>query len=123
MWSDSDERYKGTRIIFTDTETSNWTWDPVAQAYYWHRFFSHQPDLNHNNPAVVKAVIREMRFWLDMGVDGLRLDAIPYLCVRDGTSNENLPETHAVIRQMRAVVDAIRALSPWASLGFFTRGI
>lgn len=106
VWSDDDKRFPETRIIFTDSESSNWTWDPVAKQYYWHRFFSHQPDLNHNNPQVVKAVIRLMRFWLDLGVDGLRLDAIPYLCVRDGTSNENLPETHAVIREMRAVVDA-----------------
>jgi maltose alpha-D-glucosyltransferase/alpha-amylase len=106
VWSDTDQKFPETRIIFTDTETSNWAWDPVAKAYYWHRFFSHQPDLNHNNPAVVKTVIRVMRFWLDMGVDGLRLDAIPYLCVREGTNNENLPETHAVLRQMRAVVDA-----------------
>ncbi|WP_372694332.1 maltose alpha-D-glucosyltransferase, partial [Immundisolibacter sp.] len=106
VWSDDDHRFADTRIIFTDTEKSNWAWDDTAGAYYWHRFFSHQPDLNHNNPAVVKAVIRIMRFWLDMGVDGLRLDAIPYLCVREGTSNENLPETHAVIRQMRAVIDA-----------------
>ncbi len=106
VWSDDDRRFAETRIIFTDTESSNWAWDPVAKQYYWHRFFSHQPDLNHNNPRVVKAIIRVMRFWLDQGVDGLRLDAIPYLCVRDGTSNENLPETHAVIRQMRAVVDA-----------------
>jgi maltose alpha-D-glucosyltransferase/alpha-amylase len=105
VWSDDDRRFSETRIIFTDTEGSNWTWDAEAGQYYWHRFFSHQPDLNHNNPQVVKAVIRVMRFWLDMGVDGLRLDAIPYLCVRDGTSNENLPETHAVLRQMRAVVD------------------
>jgi maltose alpha-D-glucosyltransferase/alpha-amylase len=105
VWSDDDQRFSETRIIFTDYETSNWAWDSVAQQYYWHRFFSHQPDLNHNNPQVVNAVIRVMRFWLDMGVDGLRLDAIPYLCVRDGTNNENLPETHAVIRQMRAVVD------------------
>jgi len=105
VWSDDDRRFPDTRIIFTDTETSNWAWDPVAQQYFWHRFFSHQPDLNHNNPQVVKAVIRVMRFWLDMGVDGLRLDAIPYLCVRDGTNNENLPETHAVIKQIRAVVD------------------
>ncbi|QBQ54747.1 maltose alpha-D-glucosyltransferase [Nitrosococcus wardiae] len=105
VWSDSDQKFPETRIIFTDTETSNWAWDPVAKAYYWHRFFSHQPDLNHNNPQVVKAVIRVMRFWLDMGVDGLRLDAIPYLCVREGTSNENLPETHEVLKQMRAVVD------------------
>lgn len=105
VWSDDDSRFAETRIIFTDTEASNWTWDPVAGQYYWHRFFSHQPDLNHNNPQVVRAVIRVMRFWLDMGVDGLRLDAIPYLCVREGTNNENLPETHAVIKQMRAVVD------------------
>jgi maltose alpha-D-glucosyltransferase/alpha-amylase len=105
VWSDSDKRFDGTRIIFTDTETSNWAWDPVAGQYYWHRFFSHQPDLNHDNPQVVKAVIRVMRFWLDVGVDGLRLDAIPYLCVQEGTSNENLPQTHEVIRQMRAVVD------------------
>ncbi|BAW80129.1 trehalose synthase/amylase TreS [Candidatus Nitrosoglobus terrae] len=105
VWSDTDHKFPETRIIFTDTETSNWAWDPVAKAYYWHRFFSHQPDLNHNNPAVVKAVTQVMRFWLDMGVDGLRLDAIPYLCVREGTNNENLPETHAVIKQMRSVVD------------------
>jgi len=106
LWSDTDKRFPETRVIFTDTEKSNWAWDETAKAYYWHRFFSHQPDLNHNNPSVVKAVIRIMRFWLDLGVDGLRLDAIPYLCVRDGTNNENLPETHAVIRQMRAVIDA-----------------
>ena len=106
VWSDSDEKYKGTRIIFTDTETSNWTWDPVAKAYYWHRFFSHQPDLNFDNPIVLKAVVRAMRFWLDMGVDGFRLDAIPYLVEREGTSNENLPETHAVIKQIRALLDA-----------------
>ena len=106
VWSDSDKKYDQTRIIFTDTETSNWTWDPVAKAYYWHRFFSHQPDLNFDNPKVLKAVIRVMRFWFDMGVDGFRLDAIPYLIERDGTSNENLPETHAVIRQIRAQVDA-----------------
>ncbi len=105
VWSDSDDRYAGTRVIFTDTETSNWTWDPLAQQYYWHRFFSHQPDLNFANPSVVRAVMRVMRFWLDMGVDGLRLDAVPYLCEREGTSNENLPETHAVLRQLRAMVD------------------
>ncbi len=106
VWSDSDKKYEKTRIIFTDTETSNWTWDPVAKAYYWHRFFSHQPDLNFDNPKVLKAVIRVMRFWFDMGVDGFRLDAIPYLIERDGSSNENLPETHALIRQIRAQVDA-----------------
>jgi len=106
VWSDTDQALAGTRIIFTDTEISNWAWDPVAQQYYWHRFFSHQPDLNHNNPAVVKAVSRVMNFWMDMGVDGMRLDAIPYLCVREGTNNENLPETHQVLKQLRAVVDS-----------------
>ncbi|MGP1676839.1 MAG: maltose alpha-D-glucosyltransferase [Burkholderiales bacterium] len=106
VWSDSDTKYGKTRIIFTDTETSNWTWDPIAKAFFWHRFFSHQPDLNFDNPKVLKAVIRVMRFWFDMGVDGFRLDAIPYLVEREGTSNENLPETHAVIRQIRAQVDA-----------------
>ncbi|MHB8346494.1 MAG: maltose alpha-D-glucosyltransferase [Acidiferrobacterales bacterium] len=106
VWSDSNEKFSGTPIIFSDTEKSNWAWDEVAQSYYWHRFFSHQPDLNHNNPHVVKAMTRVMRFWLDQEVDGLRLDAVPYLCVREGTSNENLPETHAVIRQMRADIDA-----------------
>ena len=106
VWSDTDQKYLGTRIIFIDTETSNWTWDPVAKAYYWHRFFSHQPDLNFDNPAVMDAVLRIMRFWLDMGVDGFRLDAIPYLVEREGTNNENLPETHAVIKQLRAAIDA-----------------
>jgi maltose alpha-D-glucosyltransferase / alpha-amylase len=106
VWSDTDKKFASTRIIFTDTESSNWAWDPIARRYYWHRFFSHQPDLNHNNPQVVDAVIDVMRFWLDMGVDGLRLDAIPYLCVAEGTNNENLPETHLVLKQMRAVVDA-----------------
>ncbi|TAK82838.1 MAG: maltose alpha-D-glucosyltransferase [Aquabacterium sp.] len=106
VWSDTDDKYRGTRIIFTDTETSNWTWDPVAKAYFWHRFFSHQPDLNFDNPAVMEAVFRTMRFWLDLGVDGFRLDAIPYLVEREGTNNENLPETHAVIKQLRAAIDA-----------------
>ncbi len=106
VWSDTAKKFENTRVIFTDSEKSNWTWDDVAHAYYWHRFFFHQPDLNHNNPQVVKAVIRVMRYWLDQGVDGLRLDALPYLCVREGTSNENLPETHAVTRHMRAVIDA-----------------
>ncbi|MGH8751221.1 MAG: maltose alpha-D-glucosyltransferase, partial [Burkholderiales bacterium] len=105
VWSDSDQKWPETRIIFTATESSNWTWDPVAEAYYWHRFFSHQPDLNFDNPSVVKAVMRTMRFWFDMGVDGMRLDAIPYLCERDGTNNENLPETHAVLKQLRAELD------------------
>lgn len=106
VWSQTSQKFPETRIIFTDTETSNWTWDDAAQAFYWHRFFHHQPDLNHNNPKVVKAVIRIMNFWLDMGVDGLRLDAVPYLCVCEGTNNENLPETHAVLKHMRSVVDA-----------------
>jgi maltose alpha-D-glucosyltransferase/alpha-amylase len=106
VWSDTDQKYLGTRIIFTDTETSNWTWDPLAKAYYWHRFFSHQPDLNFDNPKVLEAVLQTMRFWLDMGVDGFRLDAIPYLVEREGTNNENLPETHAVIKQLRAAIDA-----------------
>jgi maltose alpha-D-glucosyltransferase/alpha-amylase len=106
VWSDDNEKYRGTRIIFTDTEISNWTWDPIAKAYFWHRFFSHQPDLNFDNPNVLKAVCRAMRFWLDMGVDGFRLDAIPYLVERESTSNENLPETHAMIKQIRAVIDA-----------------
>ena len=106
VWSDTDKKFPETRIIFTDTEKSNWTFDPVAGQYYWHRFFSHQPDLNHNNPAVVDAVIDVMRFWLDLGVDALRLDAVPYLCVREGTNNENLPETHAVLKRMRRELDA-----------------
>ncbi len=105
VWSDDDQRYSGTRIIFCDTESSNWTWDPVAGAYYWHRFYSHQPDLNYDNPRVLREIINVMRFWLDMGVDGLRLDAVPYLVEREGTNNENLPETHAVLRQIRAVLD------------------
>jgi maltose alpha-D-glucosyltransferase/alpha-amylase len=105
VWSDTDQKYLGTRIIFTDTEASNWTWDPVAKAYYWHRFFSHQPDLNFDNPQVMEAVLKIMRFWLDMGVDGFRLDAIPYLVEREGTNNENLRETHAVIKELRAAID------------------
>ncbi|MFZ1941787.1 MAG: maltose alpha-D-glucosyltransferase, partial [Terracidiphilus sp.] len=106
VWSDSDAQYKDARIIFTDTEKSNWTWDETAKAYYWHRFFSHQPDLNYDNPLVMEEVLKAMRFWLDMGVDGLRMDAIPYLCERDGTSCENLPETHAVIKTLRAAIEA-----------------
>ena len=105
VWSDTDAKYKGTRIIFTDTEKSNWTWDPVAKQYFWHRFFSHQPDLNFDNPHVRRAVLKTMRFWLDIGVDGFRLDAIPYLIEREGTSNENLPETHEVLKEIRAVID------------------
>jgi len=105
VWSDDPQRYRLARIIFTDTENANWAWDPVAQQFYWHRFFSHQPDLNFDNPAVVEAVIRVMRFWLSMGVDGLRLDAVPYLIEREGTNCENLPETHAILKHMRRVVD------------------
>ncbi len=106
VWSDTDQRYADARIIFTDTETSNWTWDQESQQYYWHRFFSHQPDLNFDNPQVVKAVMRVMRFWLDLGVDGLRLDAVPYLVEREGTNGENLPETHVVLKRLRADMDA-----------------
>jgi maltose alpha-D-glucosyltransferase/alpha-amylase len=106
VWSDTDQRYADARIIFTDTETSNWTWDQESQQYYWHRFFSHQPDLNYDNPQVIRAVLRVMRFWLDLGVDGLRLDAVPYLVEREGTSSENLPETHAVLKRLRQAVDA-----------------
>ncbi|GJE53628.1 MULTISPECIES: maltose alpha-D-glucosyltransferase [Methylobacterium] len=105
VWSDTDTPYSDTRIIFLDTETSNWTWDPVAKQYFWHRFYSHQPDLNFDNPKVLEAVIETMRYWLDMGVDGLRLDAIPYLIERDGTNCENLPETHSVIKAIRAALD------------------
>ncbi len=106
VWSQTDQLFKEARIIFTDTEKSNWTWDEVAGAYYWHRFFSHQPDLNFDNPAVVEEVLKAMRFWLDMGVDALRMDAIPYLVERDGTTCENLPETHVVIKKIRAAIDA-----------------
>jgi len=106
VWSDDEQKYDGTRIIFLDTEKSNWTWDPVAGQYFWHRFYSHQPDLNFDNPQVMKAVLGVMRYWLDMGIDGLRLDAIPYLIERDGTNNENLPETHQVLKQIRAEIDA-----------------
>jgi maltose alpha-D-glucosyltransferase/alpha-amylase len=105
VWSDTDQLYKDARIIFTDTEKSNWSWDPVAEQYYWHRFFSHQPDLNYDNPLVMEEVLNIMRYWLDMGVDGLRIDAIPYLVERDGTNCENLPETHAVMKKIRAAID------------------
>ncbi len=106
VWSDNDQAYAGTRVIFNDTEKSNWAWDPLAEAYYWHRFFSHQPDLNYDNPRVLSAMIQIMRRWLDLGVDGLRLGAIPYLCEREGTNNENLPETHAIIKKIRAELDS-----------------
>ncbi|GAC1328546.1 MAG: maltose alpha-D-glucosyltransferase [Beijerinckiaceae bacterium] len=106
VWSDTDQIYRDARIIFLDTEKSNWTWDEEAQAFFWHRFYSHQPDLNFENPRVLAAVIDTMRAWFDMGVDGLRLDAIPYLMERDGTNCENLPETHGIIKKIRAAVDA-----------------
>ncbi|HWU33996.1 MAG TPA: maltose alpha-D-glucosyltransferase [Methylovorus sp.] len=105
VWSDTDTAYSQTRIIFTDTEKSNWTWDPVANAFYWHRFFSHQPDLNYDNPRVFSTVMSIMEFWLDLGVDGLRLDAVPYLIEREGTSNENLPETHQILKKIRQFID------------------
>ncbi len=105
-------KYAGTRVIFVDTEKSNWTWDPTAGAYFWHRFYSHQPDLNFDNPRVLQEVLSVMRFWLDLGVDGLRLDAVPYLVEREGTNNENLPETHAILKRIRAELD--RALRPAA---------
>ncbi|HXX26516.1 MAG TPA: maltose alpha-D-glucosyltransferase, partial [Pseudolabrys sp.] len=106
VWSDNDQKYAGTRVIFADLKQSNWTWDDEAQAYYWHRFFPFQPDLNFDNPRVVSAVMQVMKRWLDAGVDGFRLDAVPYLCEREGTSNESLPETHAVLRRLRAELDA-----------------
>jgi maltose alpha-D-glucosyltransferase / alpha-amylase len=106
VWSDTEQKYKDARIIFSDTERSNWTWDPVAKQYYWHRFFSHQPDLNYDNPKVVEEILKIMCYWLDLGVDALRVDAIPYLVERDGTSCENLPETHATIKTLRREIDA-----------------
>ena len=106
VWSDTDDKYADARIIFVDTETSNWTWDPVAGKYYWHRFFSHQPDLNFDNPDVCDAMIDVIRYWLDFGLDGFRLDAVPYLFEREGTNCENLPETHAFLRRVRETVDA-----------------
>ncbi len=106
VWSDTPEKYKDVRIIFKDFETSNWTWDPVAKAYFWHRFYSHQPDLNFDSADVRRAVFRALDFWFDLGVDGLRLDAIPYLFEREGTNCENLPETHAFLKELRAHVDA-----------------
>src|SRR5438876_3347501 len=106
VWSNTPEKYKETRIIFKDFEGSNWTWDPVANAYYWHRFYHHQPDLNYDNRLVRKAVVQVMNFWLGMGVDGLRLDAVPYLYEREGTNCENLPETHALLKDIRREVGA-----------------
>ncbi len=105
VWSDTIEKYQEARIIFKDFESSNWTWDPIAQAYYWHRFYSHQPDLNFDNPLVQKAVLQWLDFWFEMGVDGLRLDAVPYLFERDGTNCENLPETHEFLKKLRRHID------------------
>ncbi|WP_428980304.1 maltose alpha-D-glucosyltransferase [Isoptericola cucumis] len=105
VWSDDDTRYEGARIIFVDTETSNWTFDPVRRQYFWHRFFSHQPDLNFENPRVVDAMLDVARFWLGVGVDGFRLDAVPYLFEAEGTNCENLPETHAFLRRVRRMID------------------
>ena len=105
VWSQTDTRYAGVRIVFGDTETSNWAWDSISKSYYWHRFFSHQPDLNFDNPAVLEALWEVMKFWLDLGVDGFRFDAVPYLVEREGTTCENLPETHAIIRDIRKRLD------------------
>lgn len=105
VWSDTPEKYSGARIIFTDTEQSNWAWDPVSKQYYWHRFFSHQPDLNYDNPAVLEEVWKVMTFWLELGVDAFRLDAVPYLVEREGTNCENLPGTHAILRTLRKRID------------------
>jgi maltose alpha-D-glucosyltransferase/alpha-amylase len=106
VWSDTDQRYLDARVIFVDTESSNWTWDPEAQAFYWHRFFPHQPDLNYANPEVQEAMLEVIRFWLDMGLDGFRLDAVPYLFEREGTDCENLPETHEFLKHVRKEVDS-----------------
>jgi maltose alpha-D-glucosyltransferase/alpha-amylase len=106
VWNDDDQRWSDARIIFVDTEKSNWTWDPVRGQYYWHRFFSHQPDLNYGNPEVQQAMIDVVRFWLDIGLDGFRLDAVPYLYERDATNGENLPETHEFLKRLRKEVDA-----------------
>jgi len=106
VWSDTAEPWQEARIIFLDTEPSNWTWDPVRGQYYWHRFFSHQPDLNYDNPEVQQAMLDVLRFWLDLGIDGFRMDAIPYLFERDGTNGENLPESHEYLKRVRAEIDA-----------------
>ncbi len=106
VWSDTDQKYEDARIIFIDTESSNWTFDPLRGQYYWHRFFHHQPDLNYDNPEVQKAMLRVVQFWIDQGADGIRVDAPPYLYEREGTNCENLPETHAYLKRLRAFVDA-----------------
>jgi maltose alpha-D-glucosyltransferase/alpha-amylase len=107
VWSDTDTRYKGVPIVFVDTEVCNWAWDPISKSYYWHRFFSHQPDVNYDNPAVFEAIWEVMRFWLDLGVDGFRLDAVAFLVEREGTLCENLPETQAIIREFRKRLDIL----------------
>ncbi|MCS7052042.1 MAG: alpha-amylase family glycosyl hydrolase, partial [Thermomicrobium sp.] len=106
VWSDTDRKYAEARIIFLDTEKSNWTWDEQAGQYFWHRFYSSQPDLNYDNPAVRAEMLKVLRFWLDLGVDGFRADAVPYLFEREGTNCENLPETHAYLKELRRVLDA-----------------
>jgi maltose alpha-D-glucosyltransferase / alpha-amylase len=106
VWSETNERYRDARIIFVDTESSNWTWDPRANSHYWHRFFGHQPDLNYENPDVQEAMLSVLRFWLDLGIDGFRLDAVPYLYEREGTNCENLPETHSYLKRLRREIDA-----------------
>src|SRR5262245_19723611 len=106
VWSDDPSKYSGARIIFTDTEPSNWTYDPVAKQYYWHRFFDHQPDLNYDNPEVWREMFDVARFWLNLGLDGFRCDAVPYLFEREGTNCENLPETHAFLQALRRMVDS-----------------
>jgi len=105
MWADDDTGYAGAPIIFSDTEVSNWTWDPVRGQYFWHRFYSHQPDVNYDNPAVHEAILDALRFWLDLGVDGFRLDAVPYLYAREGTQSAHLQETHAFLRELRRLID------------------
>jgi len=107
MWSDTDTPYEDARVIFVDTEKSNWSWDPVREQFFWHRFFSHQPDLNYDNQAVQDAMLEVLRFWLDLGIDGFRLDAVPYLYAREGTNCENLPETHAYLKKLRGEIEAI----------------
>ena len=107
VWSDTDEPYRDARIIFTDTERSNWTWDPVAKQYFWHRFFSHQPDLNFENPRVRRSMFKVLRHWLDLGIDGFRADAVPYLFEEEGTNCENLPRTHEYLRALRAEIDRL----------------
>jgi len=107
VWSPDDRKYAGTRIIFVDSERSNWSWDETAKAYYWHRFYHHQPDLNYDNPRVMREVLAVLRYWAELGIDGLRLDAVPYLVEREGTNNENLPETHTVLKRIRAEMTAL----------------